>query len=363
MVETKLRYTYLAKRRYWRFRHPSVGDIPLPRVKGVAARDQPNRAAFMQKYAELLARVEGASLPAKFNAPDHASFKWLIREYRGGGGKPTSEEFKALSDETQKDYNRTLDLIGAELGDEPFLLTTRPMIKAVRDSYASQPRKAHKIKQMVSRLYSWGEENDHLPEDFNPAARIKRLKRKGGDREYVVWSNHEIELFLAQAPDHIVTPVLIALHTGQRANDVARMTWQQFQGDIIRVRQMKTSSLLDIACHTHLRSHLEERRRQLDATKKRGLLICAGASGTPYNANSLASAIYRAVQAIEDMPKERSLYGLRYASGSTMEEAGCTVGEIEVVLGHRTFKMALKYASQRLRAKAAIAKLEAAANE
>jgi integrase len=141
------------------------------------------------------------------------------------------------------------------------------------------------------------------------------------------------------------------------------MTWQQFQGEIIRVRQMKTSALLDIACHTRLRTHLEERRRKLDASKKRGLLICAGASGRPYNANSLASAIYRAVQAIDEMPKDRSLHGLRYASGSAMEEAGCTVGEIEAVLGHRTFKMALKYASQRLRAKAAIAKLEAAAKE
>jgi len=43
-----------------------------------------------------------------------------------------------------------------------------------------------------------------------------------------------------------------------------------------------------------------------------------------------------------------------------MEEAGCGVAEIEAVLGHRTFRMALKYASQRLRAKAAIAKVEAA---
>ena len=52
------------------------------------------------------------------------------------------------------------------------------------------------------------------------------------------------------------------------------------------------------------------------------------------------------------------MHGLRYAAGSKMEEAGCTVAEIESVLGHQTFKMALKYASQRLRAKAAIEKME-----
>ncbi|WP_170112613.1 MULTISPECIES: hypothetical protein [Sphingomonas] len=42
-----------------------------------------------------------------------------------------------------------------------------------------------------------------------------------------------------------------------------------------------------------------------------------------------------------------------------MEEAGCTIAEIETVLGHQTFKMALIYAPQRLRARAAIAKMEA----
>lgn len=239
--------------------------------------------------------------------------------------------------------------------DEPFALITRGMIKAVRDSYARQTRKAHKIKQMTSRLYSWADENELVPEGFNPATRIKRLKRKGGDQEYVVWSSHEIELFLAQAPEHVCTPVLLALYTGQRANDVARMLWPQWQGDYIRVRQAKTGAMLDIACHQRLRSHLEElkaKRRALEGT------ICLTVRGNSFNANNLGSAIYRAIQNIPAMPKNRSLHGLRYAAGSAMEEAGCTIAEIEAVLGHRTLRMALKYASQRLRSRSAIAKVE-----
>ena len=82
--------------------------------------------------------------------------------------------------------------------------------------------------------------------------------------------------------------------------------------------------------------------------------------GKPFNANNLGSAIYRAIQRTPGMPTDRSLHGLRYAAGSTMQEAGCNVAEIEAVLGHRTFRMALKYASQRLRARAAIAKMETA---
>lgn len=317
-------------------------------------REQPKQRAFVRKYEELLARVEQHEETAP--GVDRRSFKWLISRYRGGDGEQASQEFRALADLTQRDYHRTLDLIEDELGDEPFAFATRAMIKTVRDSYALHTRKAHKIKQMVSRLYSWADENDLVPEGFNPAARIKRLKRKGGEREYVVWSSHEIELFFAQAREHVLTPAMLALYTGQRANDIARMRWSHWQGDMIRVRQAKTGALLDIACHQRLREHLA--RIQTGANLKG--TICVSVRKRQFNANNLGSAIYRAVQSIPDMPKNRSLHGLRYAAGSTMEEAGCSVAEIEAVLGHRTFRMALKYATQRLRAKAAISKIEAA---
>lgn len=34
------------------------------------------------------------------------------------------------------------------------------------------------------------------------------MKRKGGDKEIVVWFDVEVELFLKRAPPHLVTPVL-----------------------------------------------------------------------------------------------------------------------------------------------------------
>ena len=49
-----------------------------------------------------------------------------------------------------------------------------------------------------------------------------------------------------------------------------------------------------------------------------------------------------------------ALERLRYAAASRMEEGGASVAQIEAVLGHRTFAMALKYATQRLRAKAGV---------
>jgi integrase len=126
------------------------------------------------------------------------------------------------------------------------MLTTRAMIKAVRDDYAVTPRKAHKIKQMASRLYSWADESDFVPAEFNPA-KMKRLKVRS--KSIVPWSEEEIALFLSHCPQWLKTPVLLALYTASGARTWLAMAWDAFQGGIIRVRQSKTGEPLDIACH------------------------------------------------------------------------------------------------------------------
>lgn len=334
MPDPKPRFTYLAKGKYWRFRHKLFGECALPGT--------PGDSEFHAAYAEKLRLVERLR---HRNAPDETSFSWLIERYQ------KSAEFRALADPTQLDYARTLRLLVDELGDQPFRYTTRAMIKNVRDSFADTPRKANKIKQMTSRLYSWAEENDFVSPDFNPTKGLKRLKRKGGEREITVWSNEEIDMFLSVAPKHVRTAVLLALFTGQRSEDIARMTWTQFQGGTIRVRQQKTTALLDIACHPVLRRHLE-------ALPRSSVQICTNYKDLPTNKGAVAGSIRRTLIAIPEMPHDRSLHGLRYAAASRMEEGGATVAEIEAVLGHRTFKMALKYASQRLRAKAGVAAMD-----
>jgi len=56
------------------------------------------------------------------------------------------------------------------------------------------------------------------------------------------------------------------------------------------------------------------------------------------------------------MPIDRSIHGLRYMAGADLEQAGATVGEIQSVLGHHAYQMAMKYATQRLRSREAAAK-------
>lgn len=324
MPETRLPFTYIVKGRYWQFRRGHV-RAPLP--------GQPGTAAFHTRYAELKKLSE-----RKVVEVDRSTWSWFIAKYR------RSEEFKALAPSTRDDYDKTLSLLGSELGDQPFALTTRPMIKAVRDGHASTPRKAHKIKQMASRLYSWADECDLVPADLNPA-KMKRLKVR--QKSIVPWSEEEITLFLANCPEFIKTPVLLALYTGQRREDVVAMQWADFQGAFIRVKQSKTGEPLDIACHSELRKHLGAVRTRF------GGHIARTAKGRPFTANSLSQAVRRVVESIEGMPKDRSLHGLRYAAAARLDAAGCSVSEAVAVLGHRTYQMAIKYMAQRRASEAA----------
>jgi integrase len=334
IVGKNLKYTYLAKGRYWRFRRAAL-DVPLPGCHG--------DAAFHAKYAELLALAQAAPRAA----PARSSWTWLVRQYLA------SAEYLALAEGTRDDYLLTCELIIVELGDEPFLLTTRRMVKAVRDSYASTPRKADKIRQMASRIYSWADECEYVPEGFNPVKGLKKLKHKVN--AYVAWSDEEIDLFLANAPAHVITPVMLALYTGQRASDVVGMTWNDYKGSTIRVRQDKTDEYLDIYCHPRLRDHLD----QLKATGgKKAVVMALSIAGKSYTGGSLSQALARAIVGVDEMP-HRTMHGLRYAAAAQLEEAGCTIAEIAAVLGHRTYQMAMKYIEQRKASKRAGEKREA----
>ena len=334
MPVAKIPYTYIVKGRYWRFRKGGL-HTALP--------GQPGDAAFHDKYSELLRLVD-----AKPEKPTEGSLSALIDKYKA------SAEFAALRPRTRDDYEQTLDLIKADdLGKESYRLITQAMVKAVRDDYAATPRKAHKIKQMVSRLYSWAGEESLVRNGHNPAAGFKRLKVR--QKTITPWSDYEIALFRSVAPKHMALALDLLLYTGQRVKDVAEMDWSAFQGDFIRVRQSKTGEPMDIYCHPKLRDTLEANK-----TAFRGRIV-RNAKGRPYNANALGKAIHDQCTKVEAMPPDRSPHGLRYAAAGCLEEAGATVSQISAVLGHRTYQMAMKYLTARRESAGAMGRLEKSA--
>ncbi len=346
MVRTDLPYVYCNSKKlagsrykdYWRFRRDGV-DIALPGA--------PGDPAFHARYSELMTRADHLAQVEANRGADRHSFSFLCNRYLA------STEFAALALKTQDDYRRTIEArLLPVLGPERYDAIGRASVKAVRDATARKhsPRTAHKVKQMVSRLYSWAEEEDLLPDSFvNPAGGIRKIKAKSKPIE--VWSIEEIRLFLAHCAPWLKTVTLLALYTGQRREDLVTMDWSAIQGDIVRVRQNKTGEPLDIPCHPELAKHLKKVR-----TKFGGAVI-RDAKGKPMTADALSYEIHHAVRKIDGMP-HRSLHGLRYAAAAMLEEAGCSVIEITSIIGHRTYQMAIKYARQRRDAEAAMRRVE-----
>lgn len=202
----------------------------------------------------------------------------------------------------------------------------------------------------MSRLYSWAQEEQLVPKGCNPAAEFKRLKVR--QKSIPVWSEEEITLFLAHCPPHLKSVVLLALCTGQRAEDVVSMDWTAYQGGIIRVVQSQTGEPLMIPCHKQLREHLEAVR-----TRFKGR-IARAASGRPYTANGFAKALADCAAKIPTWPGDRSPHGLCYAAAARLEEAGVGPAVASMIMGHRTYAMAMKYLMARREAEAAMRRVE-----
>lgn len=345
MAAHDLPFTYCSRKHlksgiceYWRFRRDGI-DAPLP------GNPRAHTGALM-KYAELMQQADRAAQAQ--HGPARHSFAWLARQYLA------SAEHAQLADATRLDYGKVIDrMLLPALGPERFDCINRAAVKTVRDSILEQgraARTANKVKQLVSLIYSWAEEEELLPAGFvNPGLKLKKLKARAKPIE--IWSDEEIALYLAACEPFMKTAVLLALHTGQRASDLVDMDWNQYQGRTIRVRQNKTGEPLDIPCHPALSAHLEIIRTRF------GGKIVRAKDGKPTNANSLASALYRSIGRIDGMPP-RSLHGLRYAAAGRLEAAGCSVVQISSIVGHRTYQMAMQYARQRTDAQAAIARLD-----
>ncbi|ALJ15325.1 tyrosine-type recombinase/integrase [Sphingopyxis macrogoltabida] len=344
MAQTEIKYTYIVRRKlasgkfkdYWRFRRDDT-DCALP--------GKPGEAAFHERYGELLGREERIADQANDKPAPH-TVNWLLDEFFA------SPEFEVLADSSQKDYRDTAERVRPVIGAERFDCVTKAVVVELRNQYRKQPRTAHKVKQLISRLYSWGEEQGHVAENFNPAAKVKKIKAKVKHIE--VWSPEEIDLFLSKCDPVAKTIVMLALYTGQRREDLAQMDWTDYQGGIIRVRQNKTGTPLSIPCHPKLKAHLDSIKSAF------GGPIVRSALGRPLNANAISAQINRAVASIDAMP-HRSLHGLRYAAAGALEAVGCTVVQITDIIGHRTFQIAMQYASQRRNAEAAMALMEASA--
>lgn len=246
MVSVEIKYVKVQRRRrarrdgtvwgrdYYYYRRPGAPD------DGARLPDDPRSPEFAARLREFNARAEAVPVVA-----EPKSFAALVDKFL------MAPEFTDLSDKSRKDYGRILKGLRERFGPLPYAAVDREVVYALRDSMAATPRAANYTLAVLRRLFGWAMDRNMLAS--NPAARPRQLKTKP---RHTVWSLDAEADFLAVASAPMRLAYMLAAYTAQRQGDILRMTWAQYDGDVIRLRQRKTGRLVDVPCHEDLQAAL-----------------------------------------------------------------------------------------------------------
>ncbi|MFY9287909.1 MAG: tyrosine-type recombinase/integrase [Alphaproteobacteria bacterium] len=321
-------------RTYYRYRRGGV-RLPLP--------DEPDTPEFIQAYQRIHASFGDEIVYPNVRI---GSIDELIIAFR------KSPDFLKLKAGTKEHYLYHFNIISPKLGKFQARDVTRRIIKELHDSLASTPAKANGCIKAISRLYTFGIDREMVT--INPAQNIKKLKLG----EIRPWTPEEVELVRTKADPHIQLATALALFTGQRLGDVAKMRWDQIVDDGIEIAQQKTGSSLWVPLHPELKDLLERTKAERLGKGIKLTTILLSAKGLEYTSMNLKHKFGDALRVL-GLPKDCVFHGLRKTAAVMLAEAGCSTEQIKAITGHRTDQMAAYYAkraNQRILAKSAMVK-------
>jgi integrase len=308
-------------RRYY-FRRKGFPSVALP--------GRPGAPAFVAAYDAALngeARIEPKETLVR------GSLKALCHAYEN------SAEFSSLGDLTRREMGYVIKALVAKHADKPVKLLERRHILQWRDGLKDKPGAANKMIRVVKCLMTFALERGYRAD--NPAQGVKMLKIG----EWRPWTLEEIGSFEARWPLGTLarTGFALALYTGQRRADVARLKWSSIAGDGIRLKQGKTGAEMLIPIHPELAKALAaiHPRSEEAILAKNGRRL-----NIVYFGHLMAEAIGKA-----GLPAPCVLHGLRKSAAVALIDAGCTPHQASAITGHRTTRMLEHYAKRRDQAK------------
>ena len=269
--------------------------------------------------AERMAMAERLNAAADGRGLDHerGTIGWVISRYRGG------DEYRDLAPGTVKYYKRFLRDIEALGPALPFASFTRRAVVDFVETY-SRPHQRRQVAAVLKNLFKLARYHGIVATDETAGLRLKTNRPR--DR---VWSEDEINRWLAAAAgedQHMITALLLLQYTAQRPSDVLRMTWPQYSGSAIRLRQEKTGALLDVPTHPALSAYLDALPRSPAS------LTIVAYRGRPVKYVRFNERFRRV--AVRAGIVDAQARDLRRTAMLRMAEAGATVPQIASVSGH-----------------------------
>ena len=272
-----------------------------------------------EAFALEVARLRGDAAPKRAD-----TIKTLIDNFKGPDSKP-STAWLALAETTRRDYEYAFRLILDQWPSLPVKLTQQKGMK--RDirkwhqSFADNPRKADKLLFALSKVFSYAVADEVI--EKNPCIGVSRLYE--GSRRDCVWSPAQIATFRANAPMHLLLPFEIAIHTAQRQGDILAMTWGQYDGLHLTIRQSKGGTRIKVRAHYRLKA-------MLDTLPHDTMRVCNNSRGRPWTKDGFKTSWGKecARLGIEGV----TFHDLRGTFITERRREGSTADQIASVTGH-----------------------------
>ncbi len=340
--------------------------------------------AWRGRGAPLIADENGVAIEDPNDDRFAPAFFKAIEKHKAKRGKDclssliesfrASSEFKLKAERTRKSYNRYLKLIEDEFGDLPLDAAqqnrARGEFKEWRDTMAATPRHADYAWTVLARVLSFGKDRGKI--SVNVCERGGRLY--AADRTEKVWEAEQIKKFCAVASPELQAALMLALWTGQRQGDLLRITWPEYNGSVIRLRQSKTSKRVIIPVGKPLRAVLERLKGLHEAAKAKAgpertivpITVLISSHGTSWTGDGFRASWRKACAkaGVDDL----HFHDLRGTAVTRLALAGSTVPQIAAITGHSLKDVEeildAHYLGGRIElAEAAIIKLDAAYGE
>jgi integrase len=332
----KLPYIQRFTDRHGKVRH----YLRKPGSARVALPDPSRKAEFIAAYTNAM---KGERAPVRKHG--EGTIDALVAEFKA------SAAWHDLKPASKYAYQRVIEWLTLQPNVMATVVRTvrRKHVEKLRDKLVEKPATANMMLWFLQRVFEFGVTREYC--DFNPAKGIKALK--GG--EYRSWTDEELEQFKAHWKPGTTERLIfaLALYTGQRRGDLAKMTWADIKDGAIYVCQEKTGEKIWIPAHSVLAA-------ELGAAQRRAVVVVATRTGRAFTPASLGGVFAGAISAA-GLPSGCVLHGLRKAAARRLAEAGCSDREIASITGHRSIEMVSHYvkeADQRTRSTAAVSKLE-----
>lgn len=308
------------------------------RIKGIHTTHKKLASGERKKY--FYAWKGGPAINAAPGTPDFVRlYGEAVAVKRPGGNMQAlidyfldSDEFDSGSPHSKRSYRRYLKLISAKFGTMPTAAIedkrARGEFKTFRGSFSATPRKADYVWSTLARVLSVAK--DHGKISVNVCEKGGRLY--DADRSDIIWQADDIREFCSVASVELQAALLLALWTGQREGNLLRLSWKNYDGTYIRLRQTKAKGgkgrRVTIPVGAPLKLALDAALKQ----KRTSVTILTNSRGLPWTEDGFRTSWGKAFD--KTSLGDLHFHDLRGTAVTRLALSGCTVPEIAAITGH-----------------------------